>query len=258
MPAKTNLDYVQDILSGLDSDEVNSVGDTVESLQVLRILKRAYDGIVTRADLNEHYTLFELNPSLDATKPTVMYRPDNVDSIVWVKYNWTSITNPTASFQEVCFVDMNEFLSRMYKIRSDQPNVIQYTLHSAADTIKISGYNNKSPTYYTTYDDHTLLFDSYDAGVDSTLQSDKSLAYGKKDQQFQITDTFVPFLDVEFGTLLLNEAMVLAFAELKQMPHANATQWANRAWAKTNKSKRGVDQDRRPILDAPDYGRKRR
>lgn len=257
MPIKTNLDYVQDILSALDSDEVNSISDTTESLQVARIVKRVYDGIVTRTDLNEHYTLFSLNPSVDTTKPTIMYRPDNVDSIMWVKYNKNSLTDPTANYQEVCYVDMDEFLFKMYQIKSDAPNVITYTIPSAADRINILAYNNKSPNWFTTYDDHTLIFDSYDATMDSTLQGAKTLAYGKKDQSFQMTDTFVPFLDVEFGTLLLNESMVLAFAELKQMPHQVASQWANRAWAKTNRAKRGVDQDRRPINDAPNYGRRR-
>lgn len=257
MPVKTNLDYVQDILSALDSDEVNSISDTTESLQVTRILKRAYDGIVTRADLNEHYTLFELTPSNDPLQPTIMYRPNDVDSIIWVKYNVVSINNPTVSFQEVCYLDMDTFLDRMYRITLTQPNTMSYNFNNGTDSIEIRGYNNHYPRYYTTFNDKTLIFDSYDNTMDSTLQNDKSLAYGKKDQSFQMTDTFVPFLDVEFGTLLLNEAMVLAFTELKQMPHANAAQWASRAWAKTNRAKRGVDQDRRPILDAPNYGRRR-
>lgn len=257
MPVKTNLDYVQDILSALDSDEVNSISDTTESLQVTRILKRVYDGIVTRADLNEHYTLFELQPTNDATKPTIMYRPPNVDSVLWVKYNKATTSDTTTNFQEVLFVDMDEFLRRMYSLKENQDNVISYTLASGLDTINILGYNNRSPNCFTTFDDKTLIFDSYDATMDDTLQNDKSLAYGKKDQTFEMTDTFVPFLDVEFGTLLLNEALVLAFAELKQVPHQVASQWAQRAWAKTNKSKRGVDQDRRPILDAPNYGRRR-
>lgn len=257
MPTKTNLDYVQDILSALDSDEVNSISDTTESLQVARILKRAYDGIVTRADLNEHYTLFSLDPTNDVTKPTIMYRPAAVDSILWLKYNKNSLTNPTANFQEVSYVDMDTFLSRMYQIQTTQANVITYPILSGADTINILAYNNKAPNWFTTYDDHTVIFDSYDATLDDTLQSSKTLAYGKKDQTFLMTDTFVPFLDVEFGTLLLNEAMVLAFAELKQVPHQVASQWANRAWAKTNRAKRGVDQDRRPINDAPNYGKRR-
>lgn len=257
MPTKTNLDYVQDILSALDSDEVNSVSDTTESLQVLRILKRSYDGIVTRADLNEHYTLFELQPSNDVTQPTIMYRPNNVDSILWVKYNKATLEDTNSNFQEITFLDMNEFLRRMYSIKEDADNVISYTVSSSTDTINILGYDNKSPTWFTTFDDRTLIFDSYDASVDSTLQNDKSLAYGKKDQTFSNTDSFIPFLDNEFSTLLLNEAMVLAFAELKQMPHEVAKQWANRAWTKTNHSKRGIDQDIRPITYAPNYGRKR-
>lgn len=263
MPSKTLLDYTQDILSALDSDEVQSITDTVESLQVARVIKRSYDAIVMRADLNEHYTTFQVYASGDNNQPTIMYRPDDVDNIQWLKYNCETADDTNDNWRDVQFQPLDTFLKFQYQLKADADNVVSFDLVNttwmttgATDTITVLSRNDKAPQYYTCLDDYTLIFDSYDAEVDTTLQEDKSLAYGKKDQIFTMDDEFIPFVDQEFGTLLLNESMALAFAELKQVPHELATKWANRAWTKTGKAKRGVDNNRRPIDDQVNYGRK--
>ena len=43
MPKMSLLEMTQDILSDMDSDEVNSINDSVESLQVLGIIKNTYE-----------------------------------------------------------------------------------------------------------------------------------------------------------------------------------------------------------------------
>lgn len=263
MSAKTLLSYDQDILSALDSDEVQSISDTVESLQVARIINRAYDAIVLRADLSEHYTLFQLDASGDNDQPVVMYRLDDISTIEWIKYDKQTADNTNTDFKEVTFLPLDEFLNRMYMLSEDDDTVDTFTLIAspwmttgATDTVTIMCKNNAAPTYYTCYDDYTLIFDSYDSEVDTTLQNNKTLAYGKKEQIFTLSDAFVPFIDREFQTLLLNEAMVLAFAELKQVPHEIAVKWANRAWTKASSSKRGVDSKRHALADQVNYGRK--
>lgn len=82
----TLLDYVQLILSSLDSDEVNSISDTPESLQVANIVKQAYFNIIARADLPEHKQLVQLEGSLNPSQPVVMYIPDGISKISWIKY----------------------------------------------------------------------------------------------------------------------------------------------------------------------------
>ena len=82
----TVLQMVQDILSSLSSDEVNSISDNAESMQVATILKNTYYNIVSRGDFGEHVLLFQLNPSDDSSKPVLMYKPDGIDRIDWIKY----------------------------------------------------------------------------------------------------------------------------------------------------------------------------
>ncbi len=256
MPSKTNLDYVQDILSALDSDEINSVDDTVESAQVLRILKRTYDSIVSRADLNEHYTMFQLEASGTSTKPVLMTRPTDVSSILWIKYNVETADDTNDNFREITFLPLDTFLNMTHRLTESDTQVDTFTQTIDTSSIKFFYENDRAPRHYTTYDDHTIIFDAYDSAIEATLQKAKTQCYGKKDQSFTSTDAFVPFLDVEFGTLLLNEALVVAFAELKQVPNEVAKMWAQRAWTKVSNSKRGINQNRKPILDQVNYGRK--
>lgn len=82
----TLLDMTQNILSAMSSDEVNSISDTSESMQVAQIIKNKYYDIVSRGDLPEHNQVFQLNPSLLSTQPTLMFIPDGVGRVEWIKY----------------------------------------------------------------------------------------------------------------------------------------------------------------------------
>lgn len=82
----TLLQMVQNVLSRLDSDEVNSISDTTESMQVANIIQNKYYDILARGELPEHTQLFQLTPSGDSTKPTLMYVPAGVSRIDWIKY----------------------------------------------------------------------------------------------------------------------------------------------------------------------------
>lgn len=91
----TNLDYVQSILSSLGSDEVNSISDTTESLQVAEILRTTYFNIIARTDLPSQKQLIQLDPSLDANHPVLMFVPDGISKIEWLKYFNTNIFSGT-------------------------------------------------------------------------------------------------------------------------------------------------------------------
>lgn len=80
------LQLTQQILSALNSDQVNSIGDTAESYQVATILQQVYYNITSRSDLPEQYGLFQLVPSTDPTIPVILQKPSNVSKVHWIKY----------------------------------------------------------------------------------------------------------------------------------------------------------------------------
>lgn len=86
MVAFTVLAMTQEILSAMSSDEVNSISDTSESMQVATILQRKYYDIISRGDLPEHNQIFQLNPSLTTDQPVMMFVPDGIGRIEYIKY----------------------------------------------------------------------------------------------------------------------------------------------------------------------------
>lgn len=82
----TVLEMTQSILSSMSSDEVNSIGDTAESLQIANILETVYYNIAARGNLPEHNGLVQLQGSDDPTRPVLMTVPDNVTKIDWIEY----------------------------------------------------------------------------------------------------------------------------------------------------------------------------
>lgn len=256
MAEYTLLDYTQTILSAMDSETVNSYSDTVESIQVANVIRTVYNDLQARLDLPEHYTLFELTASTNSLQPILMTRPSDVMTIEWIQYDKKILGQTDPFYQDVPFLNLDEFLRRMNSLKVSDTGIGTFDLTQGTDSVTFIYRTNRAPSYYTTFDDRTIIFDSYDSAVDSTLQKTKTRAYGKKDQTFTLNDTFVPFLDRDLSTLLLNESKVLAFAELKQDQHQVAKQWANRGWTKVQKSQRGINHEQTELDRAPNYGRR--
>lgn len=252
----TLLDLTQEVLASMDGDEVNSISDTTEALSVARIIRQAYFDLVEDAKLPSHYTVFELNPSLNAGQPTLMRIPDDINKVVWVKYNTIMSTETAPIYQEVQFLPKDTFLDRMYQLSTDDSNVGSFEF-STVDSSSISLYyiDDKAPQFYTTLDNSTILFDSYDKDVDDTLQKSKTVCYGRRNISFPLVDTTAPELDDALFTRLLNDAKELAFAELKSISHAIAGRNSKRSRNRTVKDKyRLVEESDYDKL--PYYGRK--
>jgi len=226
----TVLDMTQEILSSMDSDEVNSISDTTEALQVARVIRQAYYDLIEDLNPPEHYSTFELTPSGDSSKPTLLSVPTDVSTVIWIKYNKIEEDGTDPDFDDMSYLPLAEFLNRMYQLRPSEANVGSYLVPNGTDNLEIFYVDDHAPTYYTTLgDDHTIVFDSYDAAVDTTIQKSKTICYGKKIVTFQLEDGFIPDLDDQSFSRLLNEAKVLAFSELKTVEHPVANRNAQRA-----------------------------
>ena len=113
---------------------------------------------------------------------------------------------------------------------------------------------NATPTYWTSFDDVYIVTDSYDIGVDTTLQKSKSQALAVIEPAFVMEDSFVADLPTDAFTALIEEAKSTAFMSLKQMVNQKSEQKAQRhnRWLarKAWRAHGGVQY--------PDYGRKNR
>jgi hypothetical protein len=260
----TLLEMVQRILSSMDSDEVNSINDTTESYQVALLIEGVYNDLLAESNLPETGTMFELTQSTDTTKPVLMTVPDDITSLEWVQYNIQADADDYPDFKDIVFKPLKDFLAITYGYSSVADTTIadsfdhSITNNSVTDTITFVYKMNIEPTYYTSFDDGTLIFDSYDNTVDLVqLVKAKTQCWGSISPTFTLTDGFVPRLNQSQSSLLMNEAKARAFVELKQASNTNAEGHARRLRVRLRNSKKKMpNQALHPLPNLPNYGRK--
>lgn len=247
------LQLVQKVLSSMDGDEVNSFSDTTESLQVADCAETVYNDLITQSDLPEQYSIFNLTASGDPSLPIVMYRPEECETIDWVKYKWVNDSGDIwTPIKPILF---DEFLQRQDGLNPDDDGVDTLTLTTNTMTMEVRYYNDRDPDWYTTFDDNTILFSSINLDEDTTLQSSKTLAYGQRSEQFVMIDSFTPAFDSNMHQIWLHETKALASAELRQVPNNKAEQKARKGWIKLQDMKEAINTGSY-YNRLPNYGRK--
>lgn len=247
----TVLGYTQNILSALGSDEVNSIGDTTESMQVAEIVKTTFFNIMARASLPEQKKPYQLDSSLSITEPNLMTIPDGAKSMEWLKYYEAT----SGMYNYVTILPLQQFMDYVNGYNTADSNVDTLSLTIDSQTYLFRYKDNITPRYCTVLSNFYVIFDSFDGTLDSTLQSTKTMAYGQMSPTFLLEDTFIPEVDDQQVPLLLNEAKSLAFFELKQTSHAKAEQEAKRQWSSLQKDK-SIDNKPSYFDQLPDFGRK--
>lgn len=234
MAKLTLLAMVQDILSDINSDEVNSINDTVESLQVAQIIKTTYFNIITEGDWPHLRQLDQLDAT-NAVTPSHMKMPENVQSIEWIKYNKRTSTDTDDKYGDISFLYPDDFLNIVLSRKDSDSDTTKVTDITAGVDLYI--VNNKAPKYWTSFDDEYIVFDSYDSGVDSFLQNSKTTVMMWREPVFTITDTFVPDLPMKAFPYLLSESKSVSFERVAQEASGKEEQIATR-------QKRRMSQDK--------------
>jgi len=225
MPKMTLLEIVQDILNDTNGDEVNDIYDTIESTQVANIVKSTYYEIIHGKDWPHLKTLVTLTGLGDTTKPNYMQVPTNTNRITTLKYNKRKSTDTYDKYEDVMYRSPEEFLSYVSQRRSDASNVVTV---SDASGVKLYIRNDVSPTYWTSFDDNNIVFDSYDSVVDTTMQSSKTQVFSIKEPTWTMDKDFYPDLPAEAFSYLLAECKSTVFMDLRQTPNSKEEQKSTR------------------------------
>ena len=234
MPKMTTLEMVQDILSEMDSDDVNSINDTVESYQVARIIKTSYFEMITAKHYDHYDRLLDLDSAADATKPNYLLLPANIVNIHWLRYNDTEVT----------YKDPETFIKDSEGLSTD------YTLIADFNNVSFRVTNNQHPTYWTSFDENYIVFNSFKSTVDTVLQASKSKCSAQIEPTYTLGNNVVPDLPLNMFPQLLAEAKSTAFAHIKQMPSQKAEQRSSRQRRRVSSQGR-VNNG----ISYPNYGR---
>lgn len=243
----TWLQMVQDILNDLDADPVDTYTLTVESQQVSQILETCYFNIVDSREWPHFMKAFTITETSVAT-PTHMTIPTDIASIKWVKYD--NGTNYTL----VKFLEPWRFME-ILDARTTGTTITD------SNNIKFKILTNAFPTYWTTFDEQTAIFDSYNS-PDTYLRTTKTQCFGMKYPTLTITDGVYVDLPVELYSLLLAEAKAVSFRVLKQTtnPAAEFFAQSQRAKLQTPAGWKGRENTRirdfttQPIQQPPQTG----
>lgn len=210
-------DIVDEILSDMDSEGINSISDSVEAQQVASIVERTFYNLIANKVIPENERLLKLTPYSDLDNPVMFLYPENIKKITNVWY-WVD-----DGYRQVKFVPPEEFLRRTDRMGDDFIDVLEPT---SGTVLKIR--DDQNPTFYTSFDDKTMIFNSLDKTVDTTLQESKIRAFGSVYPDFRIEDTYVPECDANFFSLLINESKSVAMSVLKGVIDPKIDQAARR------------------------------
>ncbi len=245
----TLLEIVQDILNDMDGDVVNAIADTIEAQQVAQIVKTTYLEMMANRNWPHLHTGFALESGLDTAYPTSLTLPENIKELKWVKYNKRTSTDTKDKYEKVDYLQPEDFFNICANRDSSASNVQIVILSGVSLNVR----NDQAPQYWTTFDDNTIVMDSFDSDVDTVLQESKNACWGVKTPTWSHLDDAYPDLPAEAFPALLEEAKSTAFYALRQTANEKAEQkavrqnrWLSRkAW----RAKGGIR--------LPNYGRKK-
>jgi hypothetical protein len=256
---RTLLELTQDILASLDGDEVTAIADTSESTQVANIIRQCFYEIASTYKLPEHYALFELTET-SSSSPTIMTKPTDVITIDWIKYDNKLSTETPTDYREVKFMNFDDFQSMQLGLDSSATDIARFNYTIGADVFPFVHIITRDPTYYTTYNDATVVFDAYKSTEETFLRKTKTMAYGLKESSWTHTDSAVPNLDHKLSNVLFQTAKAQCFSELKQVENPSAERKARRGVLTMIKEKNDIDNKNRGAYwdpnKLPNYGRK--
>lgn len=247
----TLIEIVSDILSDMDSDYVSSINDTDEAMQVAQIVKTTYQAMMSNRNWPHTARIVGLQPFSNNQLPTHMTIQEEIKELISVYYDTRRNNNDRINYTQLKYLAPDAFLRFSNQRNSTDVNT---SLISDPSGVKLMVMRNKAPEYFTSFDDTTLVFDSFDSEVDSSLQSSKMQARAYIIPTFELIDDFIPDLPNDAFALLIEESKSKAMLKLKQTQDVKAEQEASRQnrWL-SQKSWRTHAPDIYPF----NYGRKR-
>jgi len=249
MSKLTLLDVVNTYMDLTDGYRVSSIDDVIESQQVASIAEKVFNDLSTDVfgeSLSQN--LVQLEASGDNLKPNYMSLPvdikDIIEDVVYYK-------DSDGRYLQVQWLIPQEFLDKVNQVKLGETNTIAVTDESG---VVFNIRNDKDPQFYTSFDDINIVFDSYDAARETTLQKTNTQILATRERTFTPTDAYEIDFPQWFQQGYLNSVIAEASEALREEPMPSIARKARIAIIRARKKQRigtdGVDTKRRS------YGRK--
>ena len=238
---RTLLQVTQEYLDASSGFYVDSIFDTDESQQVAKIAERVYYQMVQEYD-NLLFTTKELTLEsvADTARPNYMLLPERVQKVqeskVW--YN-VSTESGELNYKRLQYLPPLDFIAQSLHSNSTNSIIVE-----GYDDNKMPVKTNQFPSYFTSFDNKYVVFDSYNSQYDTVLQASKTRFIGSQEEVFLQQDDFVipvpAHLSETYLDMFLNEALTL----VHQQPIGMISQRARARRIKLQQDNRTLGQSR--------------
>jgi hypothetical protein len=247
----TILEIVQDILNDADADPVNSINDTVESIQVAQIVKTCYFEMIANRNWPHLRKTVTLESAGDTAMPTHLKLPVGVKELLAFNYNKIKPENAKDRYDSLKYYQPEDFLRKINNRNSLDSTILKVTDFGGVSLLL---RNDKQPEYYTSFDDEYIVADSWDDDIEDTLKSSNTQCLVYQDPVWSPDDSFTPDFPSEAFPALLEEAKSTAFVVLKQQANQKAEQKSRRQQRWLSRKSWRVNGG----VQYPNYGRRGR
>ena len=173
----TLLSIIQKVGSEIKSDEITELDETIEAIDIRNEVQNTFDDLMSTWEWEflKHRPR-QLDVSVldaEAEPPTRevirLALPPDVKHIEKLMYNATVSSGADPVFKNLQYLAPAEFHELVLKRKLDS-NIEEYDV---GDGVRVRVYNDREPSYFTSYDEASVVFDSYlkteDAdGIDPT------------------------------------------------------------------------------------------
>jgi hypothetical protein len=246
----------QNILSAMNSDDVNSITDTVESQQVADEIQNTFRDLYTNHDFGTFDGLVNLTSPSSTLTPNVLTLPTNVQFVKWIKYRDYRNTSSDVTYVDCVYVDPEVFIKNIVEQVDPASNVNVPILASSPITYPIA--KDRAPRYYTIFEaSQNIVFDAFDQTNESYLTGSNALAWATMYKTFTMSDSFIPPIPASEFPRLLAEAKNACFINIKEVANSNEATRARRQLVRSQRRPVAVSGQKKGALTNVDYSRKR-
>lgn len=242
----TMLQVVQKTMEALNLDEVNSISDSPDAEQIAQIAQDSAYELLNQSEWPFSIRYTQLESIADSDRPNYLRIPDEVTRIDFIRYDKTDPADQDENgfdlvkIPEIKWLAPEEFLEMSLQRNTQIGEVSTIQNFNGA---KINIYTDRSPDYWTSFDDEYVVFDAYDSDIESTLQGNKSQCHAKWIQDIVIDDDFQLDAPAHFFATWLAEVKSTAFIYMKQESSPKDEQRARRGLAVLRRNASRTDND---------------
>jgi hypothetical protein len=222
MAKRTILKLIQDLGEGINTDEIDELGETEEVVRIENILIQTVKEVLDRKTWEfMKDKVRQLDDRVDATQLNTLLIPVDVTLINCLRYK-----DDNGKFYDVTYLQACDFIAKLQSRTAGEADI---TTVVNSDGVDLHIKNNIVPQYWTSFDEETISFDAFNAATGNGNLIADSVIIADVMPVTDFTDpTAVLNVPERMETLIFNEALVTCNYRIRQTRDPRADRVARR------------------------------